>query len=232
MKRVLKSVLRLSLGCALAALPLAVGLRSANADTLTIIAPSNVTMTIGVGVFQDDEGNINNPDTGNPYAPGDTNPDDGTPVSFLPFGTSVGQGDPSVPPAVLLPGGIVPVTSDGSNTTLNGTVSVTPGAGTLTINSANVGLNTSGLWQPGYGVADEHGGPPSIAELGLYIDLSGLFGGNLCVGKSVERPLGTEHLGSDSVGRSRQFQRLERHAQLGFGDADGVRGWWYFVVVG
>lgn len=174
MKRVLKPVLRFSLGCALAVLPLAMSLRSANADTLNVIAPSNMSISIGVGVITDSNGNSADPN-GNPYVPSEIGTDQGSGlVSFTALGTSVGQGDPSVPPAVLLPGGIVPVLSDGSNTTLNGTVSVTSGGGALTINTANVGLNNSGLWQPGNGT--DSSGPPVPANLGSYIDLGGLVG--------------------------------------------------------
>jgi hypothetical protein len=165
----------LHLLCCLAATsPLAFGLRTAKADLLSVVgASSNVTIGISVGAFVDDEGNSNNPVTGAVYGPGDINPDDGNPVTFFSLGSSVGQGDPSVPPSALGPFGVTPVLSTGLTTSLNGSVDVTPGG--FSINSANLGLNVSGAWQPGNGV--DVTGPPAPGELGAFVDLGNVIPG-------------------------------------------------------
>lgn len=188
--------------CCVAALATFGRLSVVNAGTLDILPASSVTIGIGIGVLSDDEGNQNNPVTGDPYQPGDTNPDDGTPVFFVPFGTSVGQGNQSVPPTVLLPGGIVPVTSDGSSATLNGTVSVTPSG--FSIDGASANLNDSGLWQPGN--TTDTTAPPIAAPLGVYLDLGGAIPGeyvlaylnNLNLSINTSGPLTLDGLGNFS----------------------------------
>ncbi|HEY2837762.1 MAG TPA: hypothetical protein VGJ26_01340, partial [Pirellulales bacterium] len=65
-------------GVIVSAISLTSNLRSVFADTLTIdSALSSINVVVSVGAFVDDEGNNTNPDTGNPYGPGDINPDDG-----------------------------------------------------------------------------------------------------------------------------------------------------------
>ena len=186
--------------CAVTALAVSSHSSVTRADTLSVIAPSNLSVSVGVGVFVDDEGNGSNPITNDPYGPGDINPDDGNPVSFFALGTSVGQGNPSVPPTVLLPGGILPITSDGSNASANGTVSVTPGG--FTIDSGSIGLNDSGLWQPGNGT--DTTAPPVLAPLGAYIDLGGVIAGEyvlatlsgLSISLNTSGPLALDGLGN------------------------------------
>jgi hypothetical protein len=206
MSRNLNRALRL-LCCLAAAAPLAFGLRTAKADILSVVtSSSNVNIGLSVGAFIDDEGNTNNPDTGNPYAPGDTNPDDGNPVTFFSLGNAVGQGDPSVPPSVLGPFGVTPVLSNGLTTSLNGTVDVTPGG--FSINSANLGLNLSGAWQPGNGV--DVTGPPAPGELGAFVDLGNVIPGEYLLASlnstllsvNTSGPLSLDGLGnfSDSNG--------------------------------
>jgi len=159
------------LGIFAAAISLTSTVRTASAINLTVdSALSSASLGVAIGGFLDNEGNNANPDTGDPYGPGSLDPN-GDPVNFVPVGVSVGQGSGGVPPALLLPGGIVPLTSDGSSAQLNGTVNVTPG--NFSINSAAIGFNTSGLWQPGNGTSTA--GLPIAAELGLYIDLGAVI---------------------------------------------------------
>jgi hypothetical protein len=89
------------------------------------------------------------------------------PVPFTALGSSIGQADPGAA-AFVLPGGVVPVLSDGSSTSLNGTINVTPGG--FQINGSSVGLNNSGLWQPSNAI--DANGPPVASELGIFLDLN------------------------------------------------------------
>jgi len=159
------------LGMFAAAIALASTARTASAVNLTVdSALSSASLSVAIGGFLDNEGNNTNPDTGDPYGPGSLDPN-GDPVNFVAAGVSVGQASGGVPPALLLPGGIVPLTSDGSSAQLNGTVNVTPG--NFSINSAAIGFNPSGLWQPGNGV--DTTGLPIAADLGLFIDLGAVI---------------------------------------------------------
>ena len=134
---------------------------------------SSVGLSIALGGFQDDEGNTSNPITNNPYGPGDINPYYNTPVFFVAqTATSIGQANPLVP-AGILPGGVAAGTSDGSSAQANGTVDVTPTG--FTINNSSIGLNNSGLWQPGVAVPGNATGPPSPGQLGIYLDAGGLI---------------------------------------------------------
>lgn len=165
---------------AIAALSMVFGSQAAKAVSLSVdSALSNATIGIGIGFILDDDGNSANPDTPDvPYQPGDLGPD-GNPVHFAAVGTSVGQGDPSALPFTL-PGGVVPVTSTGATAQLNGTVSVAPGG--FAINGASIGLNASGLWQPG-GAGTDSNSPPVAADLGLFIDLSLVAPGEYALAK-------------------------------------------------
>jgi hypothetical protein len=151
----------------IAAMCLAANLRSIQAATLTINpALSSISVVVQVGSFVDGDGNTQNPDTGDPYGPGSLDPN-GDPVPFVALGSSIGQADPGAAPFVL-PGGVVPVLGDGSSTSLNGTINVTPGG--FQINSAAVGLNVSGAWQPSN--PTDSNGPPVPSELGIFLDLN------------------------------------------------------------
>jgi hypothetical protein len=163
-----RRVSRIAVLGVLAALSVGFSIRTASAEVLTVDSlQSSATVTIGIGVFQDNDGSFTDPD-GNSYLPDSLGPD-GNPVHFFSLGNSVGQGDPSVDP-LNIPGGVVPGFSDGSTAQLNGTVTVNPGA--FAITGANLGLNVSGLWQPGTISPTDANGPPSASELGLYIDVA------------------------------------------------------------
>jgi len=170
----------------LAALSMAFGSQAAKAVVLTINpALSSASIAIGVGVFVDEDNNPNNPDTGLPYGPGDTNPNSGLPVTFNSFGNSVGQADLAAAPFIL-PGGIVPGTSDGSTAQLTGTVTVTPGA--FQINGASMALSPSGLWQPG-GAGTDTNSPPVLSDLGVFIDLGAFIPGEYAIARLANSSL-------------------------------------------
>lgn len=177
MSLTLKSLVR---GLCGAALLLSLLAPTASAASTLLVDPllSNVTIGINVGFFIDDEGNGVNPDTNQPYSPGDVNPNTGNPVIFFGLGASVGQGDPSAAAAVA-PGGVVPIFSNGATAQLNGTVDVNSIG--FSITSAAIGLNTSGLWQPGIVSPGDSLGPPAPAELGIYIDAGGVVPGEYVV---------------------------------------------------
>jgi len=171
---------KLVLGLCGAALMLTLVARTASADSvLNVIPPSNVSLTISLGLFVDDEGGTTVPgsDPAVGYGPGDINPNTGNPVSFVSFGDSVGQANPSALP--FLPGGVVPVLGDGSSTTLNGTVTVNSIG--FSISSAAIGADQSGLWQPGTVSPGDAAGPPAPGELGIFIDASGIIPGEIVV---------------------------------------------------
>ena len=167
---------RLFLVCLSAASLLAANCNLAHADTLSIdLGRGALTIAIGIGWFNDTFGSNQNEDTNAYYGPGDIGDLDGVPVTFKAYATSEGQGNAAVPPANLLPGGIVPGFSDGSSAQANGTINVTPAG--FTIDSAAIGLDNSGLWQPGTVSPKDVTGPPSAAQLGLYLDANALIPG-------------------------------------------------------
>jgi len=132
------------LSCALAAVAVIGGSSVASAATLNIDSSvSYLSVSLAIGV--DDPDN---------------------PGTFLPFGTTVGQGGNL--PAGPFTGSVVAGFSDGTTAQATGTLEVTAGPGTISVGpGSSVGLLASGLWQPGTG--GNGTGSPSPAEIGLYL---------------------------------------------------------------
>jgi hypothetical protein len=99
-------------------------------------------------------------------------------VTFGALGSSVGQTDPGSA-GFVAPGGAVSVFGDGSSAQLNGTISVTPAG--FQINSAAIGLNVSGAYQPTNTL--DTNAPPTPSELGVTIDLNNVIGGAYAVAR-------------------------------------------------
>lgn len=99
--------------------------------------------------------------------------EEGNPASFQALATAVGQGGVPVGPGKL-PGPVVPGFSDGLSAQVVGKLDVTPAG--FSINSANLSLLDSGLWQPGSNI-DPDPGEYAFDHIAISADLGGFLEG-------------------------------------------------------
>ena len=114
------------------------------------------SLTVGINLYNYGEGDINDPGTW----------------------TFISAAVPQGPLSGTLPAGnglVVPGYSQGSSAVAQGTINITQGGGNISIDSSAVTLQDSGLWQPGVNGANP-ADPPLSAQLGLFLDLSPVFG--------------------------------------------------------